>query len=632
MQISINRLEINNFKGINDLSIDFKDETRILGDNGTGKTTVADAFFWLLFGKDSQGKADFSIKPLDSSNSEIPMLENTVLGEIVIDGKTVLLKKVMSEKWTQKRGSASKTFQGHETKYFVDDIPVKLNEYKKKVSEICNEDIFKLITDPAAFPALHWKKQREQLFEIIGDIDETSILSDEIHALLDGKTIDERKAQLNAEKKEVNKELKETPIRIKELKNVEMVQEMPEGDKEAIQNLIDGLQARKGAWSNSEIKQKIADLNLEKSDFINDETKKHQDSFKHLVEQKQKLEKANSDLVSDITADEQRLSKAQSKITFNREEIERLTASQQKLREDYAKVYAEMWKGSEDCPTCSQKLPESEIASIKADFENSKANRLQAINAQGKELKQRIEKCDFEIETNTKIVKSINLDSLKKEAAELQKQIDAIVLPEPINPDTSEYDTKIAELRTKLENEEKTAAEEIEKIQAEIDTEKVKIKAIETWEAEQAAYARTLERIEELEKHLDKMTAKFEEIEKYIFMLEEYTKKRVELIESKVNSVFENISFKLFKTNINQGIEDTCEILVNGVPFSSGLNTGSRINAGLEVCKVLQKHHETTAPIFIDNAESVTEFIKLNTQVIKMVVHSGHSVLTVFSN
>ncbi|NNJ31627.1 hypothetical protein [Lacrimispora defluvii] len=47
--------------------------------------------------------------------------------------------------------------------------------------------------------------------------------------------------------------------------------------------------------------------------------------------------------------------------------------------------------------------------------------------------------------------------------------------------------------------------------------------------------------------------------------------------------------------------------MVNGVPFSS-LNAGHRVVAGLDIITALQKIYGVTAPIFIDNAESVNDF------------------------
>lgn len=74
MRMTIERMHIQNFKGIRDLEIDFGAVTRISGMNGTGKTTIPDAFSWVLFNKDSRGNApgsyDFHEKPLDGDGNE----------------------------------------------------------------------------------------------------------------------------------------------------------------------------------------------------------------------------------------------------------------------------------------------------------------------------------------------------------------------------------------------------------------------------------------------------------------------------------------------------------------------------------------------------------------------------------
>ena len=70
MRMSLEKMVIENFKGTRKLTIDFAEETHIFGMNGTGKTTIPDAFSWVLFNKDSKGNApgsdNFREKPLDT--------------------------------------------------------------------------------------------------------------------------------------------------------------------------------------------------------------------------------------------------------------------------------------------------------------------------------------------------------------------------------------------------------------------------------------------------------------------------------------------------------------------------------------------------------------------------------------
>ena len=122
--IFLKKLIINNFKGIKELNIDFSKVTNIQGENALGKTSIFDAFTWLMFDKDSKNRTDFKIKPLDENNSTIRGLNPTVTGVLDIDGQEIKLTKTYKEKWTKKRGEAEKTFTGNETIYEINDIPV----------------------------------------------------------------------------------------------------------------------------------------------------------------------------------------------------------------------------------------------------------------------------------------------------------------------------------------------------------------------------------------------------------------------------------------------------------------------------------------------------------------------------
>ena len=118
-KIILKQLMLKDFKGIKSFTINFGEKvTNVKGDNGEGKTTIFDAFNWLLFDKNSIGSKNFEIKTLDDKNNAVHMLEHEVQGILMVDGKDVTLKKVYSETWTRKRGCESKEMTGHSTAYF----------------------------------------------------------------------------------------------------------------------------------------------------------------------------------------------------------------------------------------------------------------------------------------------------------------------------------------------------------------------------------------------------------------------------------------------------------------------------------------------------------------------------------
>ena len=180
-RVILKELSLENFKGIKAFEGSFGDTTDIYGENGTGKTTIADAFFWLLFDNDSEDKKDFDIKPIDSGGNVMHGLESKVTGTLEIDGRLIILQKVYKEKWTKRRGESEKVFTGNETLYFVNDVPVKKSEYQDTIKEIIQEDLFKLITNPLYFSTkLKWQERRNILMQILGDIEEQEVINSSV--------------------------------------------------------------------------------------------------------------------------------------------------------------------------------------------------------------------------------------------------------------------------------------------------------------------------------------------------------------------------------------------------------------------------------------------------------------------
>ena len=209
MRISIKNMEIVNFKGIRKLDIKFDEGmTSIRGGNGTGKTSVFDAFMWLLFGKDSQGRKEFSVKSLDTKGNEIPKIEHSVTGVFDIDGTSLVLKKTLREKWIKKRGSAEEVFAGNEGIYEINNVNVRQWEYQNKIDEIIDEEVFRLITNPVLFSGSKWQVQRKILTDMaeLGSDYEIALKTGmrEPERLLE-KGVDERLKELSALKKKILK-------------------------------------------------------------------------------------------------------------------------------------------------------------------------------------------------------------------------------------------------------------------------------------------------------------------------------------------------------------------------------------------------------------------------------------------
>ena len=221
MKIKLIELKIENFKGIKNLVVDFAKTTHISGRNGTGKTTVFDAYSWLLWDKDSTNRKDFNIKPINKNGDVIHNIECKVTGIIEADGQQIELMKVYKEIWSKKRGSTQETFTGNTTDYYINSVPIKKSDYNNRVGSLIDEKSFNLLSNPIYFNAILDKKERRtMLLSLIDDVDKDEILkaNKDLKELdLDNYTIDELKAMAKSSMKKINDDLEDIQVRIDEL-------------------------------------------------------------------------------------------------------------------------------------------------------------------------------------------------------------------------------------------------------------------------------------------------------------------------------------------------------------------------------------------------------------------------------
>lgn len=638
MDIILKSLKLHNFKGIKDFEVEFGHVTDIKGKNGLGKSTIFDAFNWLLFDKDSQGRKNFEIKTLGETGEPLHKLEHTVEGNLIIDGIQLTLAKTFKEKWTKKRGQVTQNFSGHETKHYINGVEVIKKEYEEKIKEIMDEGLFKLVTNPMYFPNLNWKEQRTIVQEIIGTIDDERVINyNSKLAPLKGAytdSISEYNARTKASIKKINDEIKLIPARIDECNN----------------NIVDvdftELEARK-----KEVEKKINDIDerIEDSSKGNDVLLEHkQNLFNLKQEYQEKLNHARAvasnvkdKLINKLLGKKDELREVNSVMKNYSYEIEKEEARKRsyetsligineklnKLRNKWKEVKARNFEADNKiCKYCGQELPAHEIEQLKERFNLNKTKELEIVCTNADKAKKEKEELEEKIEKIKEINKETkeqseeankNKKALEEEIKKIQTEIDNFIVPTDIN-----FDGKV-----QLEREIELVEEDIKNFKTvdntELKAEKQVLKAelaqINSKLAAKENNERLKERIKELDAEEVELAQKVAKLEGQLFLCEEFTRTQVELSEGMINKKFKNIKFKLFKELINGGLEETCEILCDGVPYGNA-NTASQINAGLEVIKTLSDHYGIHAPIFIDNAESVNKIIDLESQIIKLTV------------
>jgi len=655
--IKINSLELKNFKGLKDLRVQFHgQDTNISGDNATGKTTVIDAFMWLLFNKDSQNRTDFEIKTLDKNGEALHGLDHSVKGFLEIDGKEVILQKIYKENWVKKRGEAERVLTGNTTDYYIDEVPIKKSEFDNYIKNIMEENLFKLITNVLFFnEQLQWKERREILLSICGDVDDLTVIESNskikgLAEILGDNSVEELRAKIKGKKKLLNDDLKGIPVRIDEI-----VQGLPQNDEDEeislisiqrgdklgniesidtdiaeIDNKIMQLGNIQKNWDAkntllSQKKRKLSELELR----LSNEAEKNINTLKH------KLNNLNDDVVDHNSV----LNRYKSSIAPTIEKITKIDEKVKALRENYAKVSEEQIVVDESftCPTCKQTLPEDEseekAKKLRENFEANKKNKLAEINADGKSLV--AEKTDY-----MKNLSKLSQNIIEKEKAieEIKKVIletETKINEEKENTGTldfksnAEYVDLLNEIETlKAELDNPTESQDEEK-QALLDeklnfnnerkSNQDEIARIDKLLAASEQIKRSNARIEELKAQERNLAAEIAKLEKHEFMTEEFIKSKVSMLEDRINSKFKTVNFRMFDIQVNGALNETCDALIKGVPFSNA-NNAAKINAGIDIINTLTDHYQIQAPIWIDNAESVNKLIDSDSQIVRLVV------------
>lgn len=645
--ITLQVLILKNFKGVKEFKLDTQGyNAQVFGDNGTGKTTLFDAFIWLLFDKDSQNKKDFQLKTVNAVGQEINNLEHEVEGIFSVDGTPLSIRKVFKEKWTRKRGAATVEFTGHTTDYFVNGVPSKKKEFTDAVATLIDEDVFKLLTSPLYFnEQLHWQKRRELLLQISGDITNEDVINSNkelasLENILNGKSIEDHRKIIAAKRTEINKELTRIPVRIDEVRR--SVVDVSELNESAINEEIEKIQAL--------ITQQEEELSrIQNGTEVVEKQKKLREIESYLIELKNEYKEKN---YGELNALRDKVAVQKDKINqFNfdikqkqydsnvyERALEKTNIELNKLRSEWEEVDAETFdQHKTTCSMCGQDLPEDQKQSMIEKFNVEKSERLESIVSKGKAGKKEYQQIEVDLSATKNQL--IALEAEKKEServlSELKTQYGELKNNTTAFEETEEFKTKQAEISSIQEEIQRVkdhANEEATLVREKIMNLKEDIRNLERDKAKFDQVEASNKRIEELEAEEKTLAKEFEELEHQLFLTEEFIRSKVTLLEEKINSKFKYARFQLFKQNINGGLEETCETLYQGVPYSRGLNNAARINVGLDIISTLSEHFGVTCPIFIDNSESVTELIDMDTQIISLVVSGADDELRVEQN
>ncbi len=657
--IRLQSLSFKNIKGFEDYGINFDGkDADIFGKNATGKSSTYDLFLWILLGKDSANRSDYQIKPQDEDGNEVHNLDSIAECVLTVNGKPLKLKRQLSEKWSKNQKTKVVEFTGNETKYWVNDVPIKAKDYAIEIGSIIKENIFKLLTNPLFFntneKGFGWQERRKILFEISGDVSDSDVIdslitpadksmADLLNVVNSGRTIDQHKLVVADKIKTVTKNRDDIPSRISEQQRNIPVDAV---DYTAIENALLGhrialeaveLELATNAQGASLYRQKQQQAYKLQGEL--DARKKELDAesgaeLKVLVDEKSSLENEKyriHSLMLQLT----------SRHSLKTEELKVTNTKIAELRKKWSEEDAAQFIQPDGffCPTCEQALPEDKaeekVSKLKENFDKNKAQNLASIKLEGKTNADKsklliAELAEIATDTNTQDAK---YKQVNERLSELETEITQQQNPVEVN---YEADEKYSIISTELQ----LAKDELDKPIEDTTTELLAKKRETTEQIEslnktlnqKEVVAKAKVRIDELKAEESKLAAELNSWERQDFLLKQFTTAKVKMLEDAINKRFETVKFKMFDI-LNDGSEkEVCRTLVNtnGVWVEwDGANTGGKIIAGLSIIEMLSEYYGVSVVAFVDNSEAVTSPIEVKSQLIRLIASVKDEVLRV---
>lgn len=634
MDMRLKTLHMENFKCHKSLTLDFGGENAgIYGDNATGKTSVYDALTWLLFGKDSAGNGEknMEVKPLDPEgrvrdHQAVTEVEAVFMLDFAED---VALKRTYQESWSTKRGSSEATLDGNTSEYYVNGVPCKKNAYQARVAELVDEDRFRLLTSVSYFAStLPWQKRREALFDLFGVAGDREIMATderftELAEACGKLNLDDFKKVVTQKRKGYMVTRNEVPARISEQQKT--IDSLSNLDFDGADTEIRILSARQEQLSselmaierNAAVDGKRMELREAKLEL----EKLHEENRRFREEQRREVPSAGP-IMRELDAARRSLGYAQMEAESRQAEIRRCDDQIQAARDDWKRVNAQQFEGG-ICPTCGQMLPPQKLQEAAEFFETDKKQKLSRLVAESDACKRRKQKCEAEmaeikdriaqlaetisdLEGKVQDAKAAEAGTVVRDMDGYQERVDAV----------NAWMNQVQEELNTLQMDAGKAGAELRRRIASVKAQMTELSRI-AGQRSALEYAKT--RIEQLRQEAATAAEKLGQLDKLLYLMEEYSRYKASFVENSVNGRFRLARFRLFREQANGGTEDRCDVTYDGVPYM-GLNNGMQINIGIDIINTLSRAYGVTVPLFVDNAESVTALEKTDCQVIRLVV------------
>lgn len=641
------RLTLDNFKGTKHFSLDLPEgcSAAVYGENGTGKTTLADAWCWLLFGVDSKGQSDSKNGGFQVSTKGTSGLDYSVSAVIEVDGHTHTLRRVYREEFSRKNGESEKGQAKNHTDYYLDDTPLKTKKrYDTFIDTLFpSREIGRALTIPSYFPRdLEPGSRRELLLKLFSpEITEDSVMDRHpelarLRTYKGYKTVEQYRDWAKAQRTAVNKELDSIPGRIDEA-NLAKREEVPTPEDDAV---FQRLQAEKAklAMKISAVRSGSAQMDAirrrsETEALLSERRAAYMGKFLH----------ANDALNADAQTLRKEISDKERNLFALKRNHENRVLLMENIRKEIGRLNEEWqeWQGkrfdesSTICPTCGQPLPPEQMQEAREKFNLTRSETIRQIEEKGAELGEHRKQDSIIVKEERQAIAAV-----EQELAELQEKLEklaaAIVTPPPFEEteDFRKLTKEIEDLRQeeavlKVSAEKQLAPllEKEERVQQQLDElSRKRLNAEMNRQQEQ--------RIQELLAKQKELNLQLTNLDDGLALADQFIRLRAMDLEEDINSHFEVVRWKLFDMQVNGGVKTCCEAMAdndNGifVEYGSNLNDGRRIQAGVDIINAITKATGVTAPIWIDGAGELTKKLNTQSQCVRLYASEADKVLRV---
>jgi chromosome segregation ATPase len=611
MEIKLLRMRLENFMCYVDTEFSFYQLTKILAENGRGKSSIVTAYLWCLFNCDYELK-DNPVVRREVDGKSVDDMDTAVTLTLDVDGKENTLRKVQKRTYS-KDGSSYKD----DNKYFINDVPKTLKDFNAYLDVDMN--VFKMCSNINAFLNQKPAKMREYLFGLVSDVTDLDIASQkaelaELVPLLNKYTVEELSAMNKATKTKITKDLPILDGQIKEKeRDIQLKQGIEVSDLELQRNSLKE-QIADCVAKQTDNDKLMAEYDKASSDILNLKFELS-DMSRKANEDNIKARREIEDKISDkqflVRQTEKTISETEHCIELSKQTIESITgylnAERKKWTEENNRQFDE---NSLICPYCGNEYSEDKKEQLRADFKKHKADTLKAITDNGNLYADRLSKekktladLEAELPEHKESLEILNtaIEVFTEQLSELPQETDVTA--------TEEY--KALEQQIAEKEEAMHKANDISAVKAELKAQESELRQqLSDCEAKIAASNTAMEeeRLEELRNRQRDMEQSKTNAEKILDLLDELDKAKNEALTEAVNSHFGLVKWQLFEYAKNGNYKSCCIPTVDGKSILTTMsNKGNRILGRVDICNSIQKISDITCPVWLDDAESLDE-------------------------